>query len=91
VSRPRPRLTIRKPGRESDVIRLKRPGGHIADRQSVVWLLRVFIALVLLYIYIMNGNVVVKARYRPTKNCVAYGCNNVANVAAKDAGITFHS
>jgi len=44
-----------------------------------------------IYIYIMNGNAVVIARYRPTKNCVAYGCNNVANVAAKDAGVTFHS
>jgi len=33
-------------------------------------------------------------KYRPnrsTKNCVAYGCHNVADAIAKAAGISFHA
>jgi len=28
---------------------------------------------------------------RSTKNCVAYGCHNVANAIVKAAGISFHA
>ena len=77
-------------GPADDVIRLRpagRPSGHLGNRlvDMDVWLIFLFV-----FLYCFTNPIMSTAKKRSTKNCVAFGCNNVANEAAKEAGITFH-
>ena len=60
-----------------DVICLKPVGGHIAGRHHNA--------------SVLDAVRKMSQRSRSTQNCVAYGCKNVYDETARNAGITFHA
>ena len=66
-----------KPARGYDVICLTPAGGHIVGRHHNA--------------SVLDAVRKMSQRSRSTKNCVAYGCTNVYDETARNAGITFHA